>query len=309
MKKLFRIFLFSYKQHNEVIIIKYIEEKAAFAAIEEGVKRVNSSDSFKTYLRFLTKFHQYSLHNTLLILRQCPHATYVAGYQAWAKNFNRHVKKGEKAIKILAPLHSSKESDDGEEYIITNFKTVNVFDISQTEGDEIPLLVKGLSGNSVEASTLIETLKTVSKAPVIFTNPDLDITLMGGARGYYNALENLIVINENLDINQIAKTLSHEFAHSILHRNSDKKRAIKEIEAEALAFVICHYFKLDTGDYSFPYIASYAKQDSAMIKEILNDIQVVAHQVIEDLKPIYTAKSLLANNTNPNILTGNSSSS
>ena len=285
-------------------------EKAAFAAIEEGIAKVNSSENFKNYLRFLTKFHQYSLHNTMLILRQCPHASYIAGYKTWQNTFKRQVLKGEKAIKILAPYYLRKLSDDGkDEYVLTYFKTVNVFDISQTVGDEIPRVVKELNGNSFEAQILVKTLEACADVPVVFKEAHEDPALLSGARGYFSTAEEMIVLNKRLGADQMAKTLCHEFAHSILHRHSQKSRAVKEIEAEALAFVICHYFRLDTGDYSFPYIATYAHENQEVIKAILLDMQAVAHEIIELLRPVYYAKSVLTKSTCPNILTGKLSTS
>lgn len=282
-------------------------EKEAFKAIKDGIQKLKSSKEFKNYLRFLAKFHNYSFHNTILILNQCPNASFVAGYSAWKYKFKRNVKKGEKAIKILAPYYLKKLSDDGqEEFVVTRFKLVSVFDISQTEGEEIPNITKELNGESYEAKLIIQTISDICDSPIIYRSSQNDITIASGAKGYYNPVDEVIVIDKNLQLNQMAKTLCHEFAHSILHRQSDKKRRIKEIEAEALAFFICHYFGLDTSNYSFPYIASYARKDDKFLEAILLDIQMQAHEIIEKIKPIHYSKSVLTNLTNPSILTGNS---
>lgn len=281
-------------------------EKSAFEAIEKGVREVNNSKAFKDYLCFVSKFHQYSFHNTILILNQFPNATCVAGYRAWKDKFNRQVIKGAKAIKILAPYQIRKKGEDDEEYVLTCFKVVNVFDISQTTGEEMPRIVKELEGESEEAKTIIDAISSISEIPIIFKRKKEDFFLSSGARGYFNTKEEIIVISDELDMNQKAKTMCHEFAHSILHKDGGGDISKKEIEAEALAFVICHYFNLDTSDYSFPYIATYAKNID-ILKEILIDIKDIAHKTIEELKiEIYT-KSVRTNNTKPIILTGNSS--
>ncbi len=285
----------------------------AFEMIEQGVKDVYSSDKFKDYLSCLSKFHNYSLNNTLLILYQNPNATHVAGYNAWKNNFNRQVNKGEKGLIILAPFPTKEtrmvDKLDNEGKIILDsdgnriqeekefdklcFKTTTVFDISQTSGDPLPELITDLKGSNKEAIAMIETIKVACKIPIEFKDANTDRTLSMGAKGYYSPTTDEIVVNKDLEDIHIAKTLIHEYAHSILHKQTNKNQSQREIEAESLAFVICDHFGLDTSEYSFGYIASYATNDPKQLKEILNNIQSTAHEMIEQLEPIYKEKLIM----------------
>ena len=287
--------------------------KQAFSMIEQGVKDVYSSESFKQYLSCLSKFHSYSLNNTLLILSQKPEASLVAGYRAWQTNFNRHVNKGEKGLMILAPVTTkedrlmNKHDENGNVILdesgnpvqemrvvnLTHFKTTTVFDISQTSGDPLPSLVHDLTGSSNEVKAIIQTIQSVCTIPIEFKTETEDLSFMTGAKGYYSPKKDKIVINKDLEDLQTAKTLIHEYAHSILHKETDKTQSQREIEAESLAFVICDHFGLDTSEYSFGYIASYANNDSKELKEILNNIQSTAHEMIEQLEPIYKEKLIM----------------
>ena len=281
--------------------------KQAFEMIEQGVKDVYSSDNFKKYLSCCSKFHSYSLNNTLLILAQKPDATLVAGYNAWQRNFNRHVDKGEKGLIILAPVTNKitqlmdKSDEDGnpvldengdpikEERIINQlrFTTTTVFDISQTSGEPLPSLIHNLTGSSDEILAFIDSVKDICTIPIDYHSPDKDSVLASGAKGYYSIAEDKIVLNTELEDMQIAKTLIHEYSHSILHKTTDKDSDQREIEAESLAFVLCDHFGIDTSDYSFGYIASYAAQDEAKLKTILSNIQSTAHEMIDKLEPLF----------------------
>ena len=210
--------------------------KQAFEMIEQGVKDVYSSDSFKRYLSCLSKFHNYSLNNTLLILAQKPNASLVAGYRAWQTNFNRHVDKGEKGLMILAPITykedrlMNKVDENGNVELdetglpvqeqrqvnVTRFKTTTVFDISQTSGDPLPSLIHDLTGSSNEIKAMIQTIQSVCIIPIEFKTETEDLNFMTGAKGYYSPKEDKIVINKDLEDLQITKTLIHEYAHSIL---------------------------------------------------------------------------------------------
>ena len=267
--------------------------KQAFEMIEQGVKDVYSSDSFKQYLSCLSKFHNYSLNNTLLILAQKPNASLVAGYRSWQINFNRHVDKGEKGLMILAPVtykedrlmnkvdeNGNVELDESGSPIqeqrqvnITRFKTTTVFDISQTSGEPIPSLIHDLTGSNNEVKAIIQSVKFICKIPIEFKTETENLNLMTGAKGYYSPKEDKIVINKDLEDLQIAKTLIHEYVHSLLHKQTDKNQSQREIEAESLAFVLCDHFGLDTSEYSFGYIASYANKDFDELNSILNNIQ------------------------------------
>lgn len=281
--------------------------KEAFEKIEQGVKDIYSSDNFKQYLKMLSKFHSYSLNNTILILTQKPDASLVARYNSWKENFNRNVNRGEKAIQILAPYTIKVNIDDldNQELLqkpnievdnekqtvkIIKFKPVNVFDISQTDGQPLPTIVHDLKGSSGEIKAIIDSVKSVCKIPIEFKDEKSDTTLLGGAKGYYNRETDSIVINSKLEDMQKCKTLIHEYAHSILHKQSNKTMGQREIEAELLAFVITNYFGIDTSDYSFGYIASYANGDIESMKNILNDIQSTAHEIIEKIEPVFKEK-------------------
>lgn len=281
--------------------------KQAFEMIEQGVKDVYSSDNFRKYLSCCSKFHSYSLNNTLLILAQKPDATLVAGYNAWQRNFNRHVDKGERGLIILAPVTSKitqlmdKSDEDGnpvldengdpikEERVINQlrFTTTTVFDISQTSGEPLPSLIHNLTGSSDEILAFIDSVKDICTIPIDYHSPSKDAVLAGGAKGYYSIAEDRIVLNMELEDMQIAKTLIHEYSHSILHKTTDKDSDQREIEAESLAFVLCDHFGIDTSDYSFGYIASYAAQDEAKLKTILSNIQSTAHEMIDKLEPLF----------------------
>lgn len=285
----------------------------AFEMIEQGVKDVFSSDNFKNYLSFLSKFHTYSLNNMILIMSQYPEATLVAGYNSWLKNFNRHVNKGEKAIKILAPYEVKntylvdKRDENGnvildengnhakeeQERKTVSFMVVNVFDVAQTSGDPLPELGnKELSGTSKEIRLLIESIQEVCTIPVEFKEAAGDSVLMNGAKGYYDKIADKIVVNSSMEDKQILKTLVHEYAHSLLHKNTEKNPSQKEIEAESLAYVICDHFGIDTGDYSFTYVAAYASDEYKQLKQILLDIHTSAHEIIERIEPVYEQKLL-----------------
>lgn len=281
--------------------------KQAFSMIEQGVKDVYSSESFKQYLSCLSKFHSYSLNNTLLILSQKPEASLVAGYRAWQTNFNRHVNKGEKGLMILAPVTTkedrlmNKHDENGNVILdesgnpvqemrvvnLTHFKATTVFDISQTSGDPLPSLVHDLTGSSNEVKAIIQTIQSVCTIPIEFKTETEDLSFMTGAKGYYSPRKDEIVINKDLEDLQTAKTLIHEYAHSLLHKETDKNQSQREIEAESLAFVICDHFGIDTSEYSFGYIASYANKDYSELKSILVNIQSKAHEMIELIEPVF----------------------
>ena len=285
------------------------KEQEAFEMIEQGVVDVYTSDNFKNYLQFVSKFHNYSFNNTILILSQFPSASLIAGYTSWNRDFKRQVNKGEKAIKILAPYDAyikrtvDKLDSDGnvilDEYgrrlteevqtKILKFRVVNVFDISQTSGEPIPELISDLKGTSQEVELLIESIKEVSDIPIEFVSPENDETLYDGAKGYYSRTDDKIVINSELEDLQIAKTLAHEYAHSLLHKDKSikKSQSQREIEAESLAFVICNHFGIDTSDYSFTYIASYSQMDQEFLKQTLLDIKKDATTIIEKIEPIF----------------------
>ena len=201
--------------------------------LEQGIKELFDSERFKEYLRTMSKFYHYSFSNTLLIAMQKPEATYVAGYTAWQRNFDRQVMKGEKGIKILAPApYKAKEERemidpstqkpvldaDGKpvtetvEVMHSAFKVVSVFDISQTDGKELPdIIVDELSGSVENYAAFFEALKQESPVPITFEN------IPGGAKGYFSPIENRVAIQEGMSEIQTIKTAIHEIAHAKLH--------------------------------------------------------------------------------------------
>lgn len=282
------------------------EVEAAFEKIEKAVPEVFSSKNFKEYLKFMSKFHNYSYNNILLIKAQNPYATLVAGYNAWQTKFERRVvEKG--AIKILAPqvckmiverpvldeFGEKKLDENGEEikekvekqYL--RYRLVNVFDISQTEGKPIPELTHELSGTTEVARALISSVYQVSDISIKYAGNENE-NIKSGAKGYYSHKYHHIVIKENMSDTQTAKTMIHEYAHGKLHSDSDKDRTVKEIEAEATAFAVSDYFGLDTGDYSFPYVAGWAMgKTSEELHEVLAGIQKNVNELIQQIEPVF----------------------
>ena len=201
--------------------------------LEQGIKELFESERFKEYLRTMSNFYHYSFSNTLLIAMQKPEATYVAGYTSWQRNFDRQVMKGEKGIKILAPApYKAKEERekidpstqkpvldaDGKpitetvEVMRPAFKVVSVFDISQTDGKELPdIIVDELSGSVENYAAFFEALKQESPVPISFED------IPGGAKGYFSPVENRIAIQEGMSEIQTIKTAIHEIAHAKLH--------------------------------------------------------------------------------------------
>ncbi len=272
----------------------------AFNMIEVGVERVKNSDQFKRYLKVMSMFHEYSYCNSLLIYSQCPHASYVAGFKAWKTLFHRYVIKGSKAIRIIAPFRvkvnrsdNSDDQDEKEEYIL-RYKSVPVFDISQTEGEPLPSLVSEIQGYSENAQVLLDSFLDMAKEQDIevnFVNSREDCLLYSGAKGYADPKNNKIVIKKNMSVNHQLKTMIHEYAHVVLHKENDSLKKQKEIEAESTAFVVCHAFGLDTSEYSFGYITTWSTNISnEELKDMLKNIQSKAEEIIDSVKSIYYKK-------------------
>lgn len=277
--------------------------------LEKGIQELFKSDKYKLWLQTMSKFHNYSLNNTLLITFQRPDATMVAGYASWKRDFDRLVKKGEKAIQIFAPVPYKKKIEvqkldpitqmpmfdingnaivEIKEITISSFRRVNVFDISQTEGKELPRLgVDELKGKVQNFDYLLEILKQISPVPVSFKQ------IEGGAKGYYSQTENKIVVQEGMSQIQTIKTLIHETAHAKLHSvenakyTNDKRqsRNSKEVEAESVAYTVCQHFDIDTSEYSFAYIAGWSSgKDIKELKESLQRIQETSSNMISDIE-------------------------
>ena len=268
--------------------IKEITEK-----LEQGVKEVFESDSYKAYLDFMGKFYNYSVNNTILIWMQKPDASLVAGYQTWQKKFKRQVRKGEKGITILAPCpHKfTKKIEDEEgnveekEIQYTSFRATTVFDISQTDGDEIPRIpCNELTGEVENFEELLEKLKAVSPVPVSFED------IQGGAKGYFHTVENRIAILKGMSQQQTIKTLIHEISHAILHdrengEEKDANKGTKEVQAESVAYTVCSMLGLDTSDYSFGYVAGWsAGKEAKELNASMEVIRKTAKDIIESLR-------------------------
>ena len=278
--------------------------------LEQGIKELFESEKYKTYLNTMSKFHNYSFNNTMLIAMQKPEATLVAGFKAWQKNFDRHVKKGEKGIRILAPApYKIKEEQEkldpvtGEimldkngmpitvevEIKIPAFRVVPVFDVSQTDGKELPDIgVNELSGSVEDYEDFMQALTEVSPVPI--TYEDID----GDAKGYFHTTDHRIAIQEGMSQSQTVKTAIHEVAHAKLHdreRNQDidavldKDRNTKEVEAESVAYTVCQHFGIDTSDYSFGYIAGWSSdRDMKELKSSLDTIRKTASELITGIE-------------------------
>lgn len=277
--------------------------------LEQGIKELFESEKFKEYLTTMSKFYNYSFNNTLLIAMQKPDATLIAGYTSWQRNFDRHVMKGEKGIKILAPApyKAQKEREkidpatqkpvldaDGKpvtetvEVMRPAFKVVSVFDVSQTDGKELPdIAVDELTGSVENYAAFFEALKQESPVPISFED------IPGGAKGYFSHVENRIAIQEGMSEIQTVKTAIHEIAHAKLHAikpdekvapEERKDRHTKEVEAESVAYTVCQRYSIETSDYSFGYIAGWSSdKDTKELKGSLETIRSTAAEMIESI--------------------------
>ena len=276
--------------------------------LEQGVKEIFTSERYTEYLNTMSKFHNYSFNNTLLITMQKPEATLVAGYQAWQKKFNRHVKRGEKGIQIIAPapIREKQEiekidpvtkepviGDDGQpeteivEMVIPRFRITTVFDVSQTEGEPIAELeVPELTGSVQFYDTFMQALQNISPVPIRMMNVE------GEAKGYYHQTEKYIAIKEDMSNVQTMKTGVHEVSHALLHDREVmdaegvlKDQTTKEVEAESIAYIVCNHFGLDTSEYSFTYIASWCEsRDMKALKASMDTIRKTSSEVIENIE-------------------------
>lgn len=261
--------------------------EAIYSQIDAGIEAVLNTEKWQEYLKFQSRFYRYSFHNTVLILMQKPDASYVCGFHKWNDEFKRKVKKGASAIKILAPRFIKKEvkPEDGAEAVevtsLVGFKAVNVFDVSQTEGEALPSICHELQGSTDAAVLIIDRLLKVIKIPVTFDYGDK-------GKGAYFPLDNKIKIKPNLSDNQSAKTMAHEYAHSLLHSGKcEKPRDLKEIEAESVAFIVCNYFGLETNEYSFEYLASWSHgRDKEEVKKLGMLIQKTAANIIDQISAV-----------------------
>lgn len=269
--------------------------KAAFEQIEKGIAAINTDNDWLQFLAFQSKFYNYSVGNTMLIYRQNPNASFVKGYRAW-NELGRYVKKGSKGIAILAPcVRKAKEEDDvadradcksdtaeKDKKTIAGFRIAYVYDIADTDGSDefLPVLVKGLAGNSDRERTIYERLRD------IISQEHLVKEVTGTAsKGSYNLASGIININTDYGYLQRIKTLLHEYAHAIdfiMNPGKDIKENIRELTAESVAFVVMQYMKFDTSAYSIGYIKSWMK-DAEELKTVAATIQKIVSRIIDKL--------------------------
>ena len=278
--------------------------------LEQGITELFESERYKEYLRVMSKFHNYSFNNTLLIAMQKPDASLVAGFSAWKNNFGRNVMKGQKGIKIIAPSPSKirqemkkidphtqqpiigkdgKPVTEEKEITIPAYKVVSVFDVSQTEGKELPdIAVDELTGDVERYKDFFAALEKTSPVPIGFEQ------IAGGSHGYYHLEDKRIAIDEGMSELQTLKTAIHEIAHAKLHdidlnapENEQQPRVdrrTREVEAESVAYTVCQHYELDTSDYSFGYVAGWSSgRELSELKSSLETIRSAAAEIINSI--------------------------
>lgn len=306
------------QQPRPVVPIILTSEKPAekvkeiTARLEQGVQAIFDSDRYKEFLTAMSKFHDYSLNNTILIAMQG--GNLVMGFRQWEKEFDRHVKKGEKGIKIFAPApykvkklvdkidpetrkpmldREGKVVKEETEITVPAFKVITVFDISQTEGKEFPdLSVKPLLADVEQYEDFFAALEKASPVPITFEQ------ITNGANGYFSLTDKRIAIKEGVSELQAVKTAIHEIAHAKLHdvdlnappeEQNRVDRHTREVEAESVAYTICQHFGLDTSDYSFGYVAGWSSgKEMTELKASLETIQATAKELITEIEGHFT---------------------
>ena len=302
------------QQPRPVVPIILTSEKPAekvkeiTARLEQGVQAIFDSDRYKEFLTAMSKFHDYSLNNTILIAMQG--GNLVMGFRQWEKEFDRHVKKGEKGIKIFAPApykvkklvdkidpetrkpmldREGKVVKEEKEITVPAFKVITVFDISQTEGKEFPdLSVKPLLADVEQYEDFFAALEKASPVPIAFEQ------ITNGANGYFSLTDKRIAIKEGVSELQAVKTAIHEIAHAKLHDidlNAPKDeqqphvdRRTREVEAESVAYTVCQHYGLDTSDYSFGYVAGWSSgRELSELKSSLETIRSAAAEIINSI--------------------------
>ena len=306
------------QQPRPVVPIILTSEKPAekvkeiTARLEQGVQAIFDSDRYKEFLTAMSKFHDYSLNNTILIAMQG--GNLVMGFRQWEKEFDRHVKKGEKGIKIFAPApykvkklvdkidpetrkpmldREGKPIKEEKEITVPAFKVITVFDISQTEGKEFPdLSVKPLLADVEQYEDFFAALEKASPVPIAFEQ------IGGSANGYFSLTDKRIAIKEGVSELQAVKTAIHEIAHAKLHdvdlnappeEQNRAPRHTREVQAESVAYTVCQHFGLDTSDYSFGYVAGWSSgKEMTELKASLETIQTTAKELITEIEGHFT---------------------
>ena len=278
--------------------------------LEQGILEVFESERYKEYLRVMSKFHHYSFNNTMLIALQKPDASLIAGFSAWKNSHGRTVKKEEKGIRIIAPAPfkvkqemekldpktnmpligaDGKAVTEEKEITIPAYKVVSVFDVSQTEGKEIPSIgVDELTGDVSQYEDFFTALKKASPVPIALEH------IEGSAHGYYHLAEKRIAIDDNMSELQTLKTAIHEIAHAKLHdidlnapkeeKENHPNQRTREVEAESVAYTVCQHYGLDTSDYSFGYVAGWSSgKELSELKGSLETIRLAASELIDSI--------------------------
>ena len=269
------------------------DTKALAEHLKEGMKNYLDSEQFRSFLDTMSKFHNYSLNNIHLLKMQNPNVSHVASFNKWKTDFERTVKKGSKALKIWVPYQvktkisanqnelsfsPSENEMEEKEVTVTRFKLGNVFDVSQTEGKELPKAINELTGSVKDYEDLYRAAKAVSMDNQVSIN--FEEIKREGANGYYSPNENRIVISKGLKGQEhILKTIFHEMAHSDLHRGTnaqygDDQYRKQELQAESVAYVVANHFGFDTSSYSFGYLAIWAK-DKNGFEDMVEQLQIV----------------------------------
>ena len=290
------------------------------AGIEQGIKELFESEKYMRYLSVMSKFHRYSVNNTMLIYMQKPEATLVAGFNKWKNQFERHVKKGEHGITIIAPTPYKKKIEemkrdpdthapildaDGKavmeekEIEIPMFRPVKVFDVSQTDGKPLPELSSSLSGTVPHYEAFLEALRRSAPVPIEFE------PMAANTDGYFSPDQQRIAIREGMSEVQTVSATVHEIAHSKLHNRQKmqetaaagdnapdqpkpKDRRTEEVEAESISYAVCQYFGIQTGENSFGYIASWSKgKELKELRASLETINKTSCELINDIERHY----------------------
>ena len=293
------------ENRNTSFQLKGRDMDSILQSLEEGVSEIFTSERYTEYLQTMAKFHNYSFNNTMLIALQRPDATLVTGYRNW-QSMGRQVMKGEKGITIIAPTPIKKKqmqevldkegrpvlNENGDsimkevEVKIPRFKAITVFDIAQTVGDPIDLMVPEELKEAVNDYDLfMEAITAVSPVPIRFDE------ISGNAKGYYHNEDKEIVIRKGMSESQTIKTAIHESGHARLHdrdemkaKGEKKDRLTAEVEAESVAYCVCSAFGIDTSEYSFPYIANWSSgRDMKELKTSMDTIRYTAGKMIDEL--------------------------
>ncbi len=296
--------------------------KVLLEQAEQGTKDVFESDRYRNYLATMSKFHSYSFRTSLLILLQKPEASYVAGYSAWQKKFNRQVQKGAKGIQIIGytpkkvDVEQEKKDSSGKAVIgadgklvmekitkqIPAFMPVYVYDVSQTAGEPLPQIINELDGSVEVYQDLLQAIKEVSPFPISFED------IQGGAKGFCDPANQKIVVNQGMSEAQTIKTSIHEVTHANLHApelnlalNDRTDRRTREIEAESTAFVVCNHYGIDTSDYTFPYLATWSSTKE--LKELQSSLDTIQKQAGELIDKIDSRLAELQKNREKDLFT------